>query len=483
MNSLFPNSPAESSKQPLKTLDHTKTSNEMESCWSQIISKLQDYIGVESIGDWISPVKLSFDINQILIHVPNMIFYERFISEILPTINKIKSSLELDSIQISVQLTRETEKVSKITAENQSSKEDEIKNHEQSYTVFSSKLSKSTGLNPNYTFDNFVRGPSNQFSHATCLNVADNPGQSYNPLFIYGHSGLGKTHLLHAVGNRILARNPNAVIVFTNSDTFMNEMIYCLRHNKMWEFKQKYRHCDTLLVDDIQFISGKKSTQEEFFHTFNTLYNAKKQIVITSDKFPQEISDIEERLRNRFQWGLIADIQPPDTEHRMAILLSKAEELGINLTQDVAEFIATKWRRNVRELEGALRRIAAFAAFHGRPINKNLAMETFQHVVGDQPKKINTEAIQKIVAEHFNLRISDLKSKKRQRNISVPRQIAFYLTREFTGASFPEIGEKFGGKDHTTVMHGVKKIETELSKDMDLKAHIESLKRNIEQYQ
>ena len=288
--------------------------------------------------------------------------------------------------------------------------------------------------------------------------------------------------MLHAVGNRILARNPEAVIVFTNSDTFMNEMIYCIRHNKMWEFKQKYRHCDALLVDDIQFISGKKSTQEEFFHTFNTLYNDKKQIVITSDKFPQEISDIEDRLRNRFQWGLIADIQPPDTEHRMAILISKAEELNINLTQDVAEFIATKWRRNVRELEGALRRIAAFAAFHGRSINRQLAMETFQHVVGDQPRKINTEAIQKIVAEHFNLRVQDLKSKKRARTISTPRQIAFYLTREITGASFPEIGEKFGGKDHTTVMHGVKKIENDLGKDMDTKAHVDALKRQIEQY-
>lgn len=480
MNTLFP-----SNETPINSNEQGSVGNRssIEKTWGIIQSNLANYFSSEVIQDWIQPLKVSFSDTAITLVVPNVVFYERFLSEVLPTLNQIKSDKGIDGIAIHVQMNTgsaqhsNNEPNSMMMKPGASASEDS-----NNPTVFSSKLSKSTGLNPTYTFENFVRGPSNQFSHATCLNVADNPGQSYNPLFIYGHSGLGKTHLLHAVGNRILARNPNAVIVFTNSDTFMNEMIYCIRHNKMWEFKQKYRHCDALLVDDIQFISGKKSTQEEFFHTFNTLYNDKKQIVITSDKFPQEISDIEDRLRNRFQWGLIADIQPPDTEHRMAILLSKAEELNINLTQDVAEFIATKWRRNVRELEGALRRIAAFAAFHGRPINRELAMETFQHVVGDQPRKINTEAIKKMVAEHFNIRVSDLTSKKRQRTISVPRQIAFYLTRELTGSSFPEIGEKFGGKDHTTVMHGVKKIEGELSKDMDLKAHVDALKRQIEQY-
>lgn len=482
MNSLFPTNESGSNSYDSAVVNPVSSfasNGNIEQSWEIIKSNLTNYFSLESIQDWITPLKVSFDHTNIILSVPNPIFYERFVKEILPTINQIKSNKQLDHIGISVQSCTNDERVEE---DKQDQSTDNDSSNGQKYNVFSSKLSKSTGLNPNYTFENFVKGPSNQFSHATCLNVAENPGQSYNPLFIYGHSGLGKTHLLHAVGNRILARNPNAVIVFTNSDTFMNEMIYCIRHNKMWEFKQKYRHCDALLVDDIQFISGKKSTQEEFFHTFNTLYNDKKQIVITSDKFPQEIPDIEDRLRNRFQWGLIADIQPPDTEHRMAILLSKAEELNINLTQDVAEFIATKWRRNVRELEGALRRIAAFAAFHGRPINKELALETFQHVVGDQPRKVNTEVIQKKVAEHFNLRVLDLKSKKRQRTISMPRQIAFYLTRELTGASFPEIGEKFGGKDHTTVMHGVKKIEVDLAKDMDLKAHVDALKRKIEQY-
>jgi chromosomal replication initiator protein len=249
----------------------------------------------------------------------------------------------------------------------------------------------------------------------------------------------------------------------------------------MWEFRQKYRHSDVLLVDDIQFISGKKSTQEEFFHTFNTLYEDKKQIVITSDMFPQEIPDIEERLRNRFQWGLIADIQPPDTEHRVAILFSKAEQLGIGLTHDVAEFIANKAKRNIRELEGALHRIAAFAALQGRPIDRQLAVETFQSIQGEPTQQLTIELIQKTVADHFNLKVADLKSKKRLRALTIPRQIAMYLARRHTEGSFPEIGEKFGGKDHTTVMHAVKKIECMAPQDLDLRAHLESLQRQLEQ--
>jgi chromosomal replication initiator protein len=347
---------------------------------------------------------------------------------------------------------------------------------------FVNSLSKIPKLNPTYTFSTFVRGPSNQFALATCQNVAENPGTSYNPLFLYGSTGLGKTHLLHAVGNMVASRHREAIVTYISSERFMNEMIYCIRHNKMWDFRQKYRHCDVFLMDDIQFISGNKSaTQEEFFHTFNTLYESKKQIIITSDLFPQDIPDLEERLRNRFQWGLIADIQPPDVEHRIAILINKAEQMGVVLSYEIAEFIAINAKRNIRELEGALHRIVAFSALHGRPLDKRLAVETFESLLEDPPKKINIELIQKVVAQHFKIRITDLKSKKRLRILTVPRQIAMYLSRECTNASFPDIGEKFGGKDHTTVMHAFKKVSAEKESSAIIKNHLDILRRTLQE--
>lgn len=350
-------------------------------------------------------------------------------------------------------------------------------------TLFSHTLSRKTKLNPNYTFETFVRGPSNQFALAACHNVAENPGKSYNPLFIYGATGLGKTHLLHAVGNHILKTNPKAMVAYISSERFMNELIYCLRHNKIIDFRQKYRHCDLFLMDDIQFISGNKAaTQEEFFHTFNTLYEVKKQIIITSDLFPQDIPDIEERLRNRFQWGLIADIQPPDIEHRIAILYAKAEQLGIRLSIDVAEYIANFVKRNVRELEGALHRLDAFASLHGKTLDKSLAIETFSNVLSEESSKpqMLIDAVQKIVAEHFQVKTSELKSKRRHKALTLPRQVAMYLARKFTKTSYPEIGEKFGGKDHTTVIHAVRKITAERKKNMDLMVHLDALERILE---
>ena len=423
--------------------------------------------------------------NLLTIILPDIASYQSFIDIVLPRLEATKKQLSYDFLSVRMDIERQPPPRSNALNEDEADdfQFDGMNNgaRSQDGKAFAKSLSNQSNLNSNYLFENFVRGPSNQFSLATCLNVAENPGKNYNPLFIYGHTGLGKTHLLHAVGNKVLSRNPNAVVTYISSERFMNEMIYCLRHHKMWEFRQKYRHCDTLLVDDIQFISGKKSTQEEFFHTFNTLYEAKKQIVITSDMFPQEIPDIEERLRNRFQWGLIADIQPPDTEHRIAILYSKAEQLGISLTHDVADFIANKAKRNIRELEGALHRIAAFAALQGRPIDRQLAVETFQSILGEPTQQITIEIIQKTVADHFNLKVTDLKSKKRLRALTIPRQIAMYLSRQHTDGSFPEIGEKFGGKDHTTVMHAVKKIEGLAPKDLDIRAHLESLKRRLEQ--
>lgn len=356
-------------------------------------------------------------------------------------------------------------------------------NKNNSDQFFSQTLLRKIKLNPKYTFENFVRGPSNQFALAACYNVAENPGKTYNPLFIYGATGLGKTHLIQAVGNHLVKVNANSTVAYVSSERFMNELIYCLRHNKIIDFRQKYRHCDLFLMDDIQFISGNKAaTQEEFFHTFNTLYEAKKQIIITSDLFPKDIPDIEERLRNRFQWGLIADIQPPDIEHRIAILYSKAEKLGLDLSLDVAEYIANHVKRNIRELEGALHRLKAFSYLHGRKLDKNLAIETFGNMLSTESPKpqMLIDAVQKTVADHFQIKISELKSKKRHKALTLPRQIAMYLVRKFTKTSYPEIGEKFGGKDHTTVMHAVKKITHERKKNMDLIVHLDALERIIE---
>jgi chromosomal replication initiator protein len=447
---------------------------------------------------WIDPLKSEFaSETEILVIVPNMVFYQGLMDNYLDKIEQAKTSLGIEPILIrfetsapmieksvphmNVSETPSFKAEAQISQTKTEQKEIVTQEYEKSSSGPLRSLSSKSNLNPNYIFENFVKGPSNQFAHASCSAVADAPGKTYNPLFIYGCTGLGKTHLLHAVGNHILRNQPDANVIYISSERFMNEMIYCLRFNKMWEFRQKYRHCDAFLVDDIQFISKKDHTQEEFFHTFNALYEARKQIVITSDMFPQDIPDIEDRLRNRFQWGLIADIQPPDTEHRMAILYSKAEKLGIQLADDVALYIANHAKRNVRELEGALHRITAFSALHGRQINLDLAMETFQNVLGDAPKRMTIETVQKAVADHYKIRISDLKSKKRQRALTLPRQVAMYLSRSLTNASFPELGERFGGKDHTTVMHAVRKIDKDRSRDLDLKAHIETLERQLEQ--
>ena len=476
--------------------------------WDQIKSNLRAAIPLEDYQKWIVPLSAQQVAERHwVISVPNMIFYQMIIDRFLAHIEAAKSSLGLESLSIHFEVnplvTGSNQQVNRANQESNYGEPLESPATESLSTlpndvtarphhqVQASQLihptqtnQSSTGsiLNPRYTFATFVSGPSNQFAHASCSTVAEKPGKAYNPLFIYGSTGLGKTHLLHAVGNRIKQNNPGAILTYITSEHFLNEMIYCVRFGKMWEFRQKYRQCDVFLVDDIQFISGnKEKTQEEFFHTFNALYEAKKQIVITSDMFPQDIPDIEDRLRNRFQWGLIADIQPPDTEHRVAILLSKAEKLGIKLGEDVAMYIASHAKRNVRELEGALHRICAFSDLQGRPINMELAAETFQNILSEAPKLLTIETIQKIVADHYKIKVSELKSHKRQRNLTMPRQIAMFLSRMLTNASFPELGERFGGKDHTTVMHAVRKIEKDRTKDLDLKAHIDSIQRQLEQ--
>ena len=336
-------------------------------------------------------------------------------------------------------------------------------------------------LLPKYTFDNFVVGASNQFAHAASKAVANQPGDHYNPLFIYGGVGLGKTHLVNAIGHQVLDRNENARVVYLSSESFMNELIAALRRDRMDEFKSRFRRIDVLIVDDVQFLAGRERTQEEFFHTFNSLYDGHHQIVLTSDKFPKEIPDLEERLRNRFEWGLIADIQPPDVETRVAILEKKAEFEGIELPQDVAIFLATSIDSNVRELEGSLTRLGAFASLNKCPITVDFARDVLQSVLRERvDRAITIESIQKAVCDFFRIRPNDLRSKRRTRTIALPRQVAMYLCRRYTNASFPVIGDRFGGRDHSTVIHAAQVIERRLREDPAFRATVERLERLLE---
>ncbi|MFN8641075.1 MAG: chromosomal replication initiator protein DnaA [Candidatus Binatia bacterium] len=336
-------------------------------------------------------------------------------------------------------------------------------------------------LLPKYTFDNFVVGASNQFAHAASKAVANQPGDHYNPLFIYGGVGLGKTHLVNAIGHQVLDHNENARVVYLSSESFMNELIAALRRDRMDEFKARFRRIDVLIVDDVQFLAGRERTQEEFFHTFNSLYDGHHQIVLTSDKFPKEIPDLEERLRNRFEWGLIADIQPPDVETRVAILEKKAEFEGIELPQDVAIFLATNIDSNVRELEGSLTRLGAFASLNKCAITVDFARDVLHSVLRERvDRAITIESIQKAVCEFFRIRPNDLRSKRRTRTVALPRQVAMYLCRRYTNASFPVIGDRFGGRDHSTVIHAAQVIERRLREDPAFRATVERLERLLE---
>jgi chromosomal replication initiator protein len=340
---------------------------------------------------------------------------------------------------------------------------------------------RRSALLPKYTFDSFVVGASNQFAHAASKAVANQPGDHYNPLFIYGGVGLGKTHLVNAIGHQILDAAEDSRVVYLSSESFMNELIAALRRDRMDEFKNRFRRVDVLIVDDVQFLAGRERTQEEFFHTFNTLYDSHHQIVLTSDKFPKEIPELEERLRNRFEWGLIADIQPPDIETRVAIVEKKAEIEGIELPQEVALFLATNIDSNVRELEGSLTRLGAFASLNKCSITVEFARQVLQNVLRDRADRaITIESIQKAVCDFFRIRPTDLRSKRRTRTIAVPRQVAMYLCRRFTDASFPVIGDRFGGRDHSTVIHAAQVIERRMREDAAFRATVERLERLLE---
>ena len=341
-----------------------------------------------------------------------------------------------------------------------------------------SRSKRGIQLNPKYTFKNFVVGAGNQFAHAACMAVAEQPSKAYNPLFIYGETGLGKTHLLNAIGNYVAERT-DLRIAYLTTEQFTNEVINSIRYDKMMDLRKRYRHIDMLMIDDIQFLAGKERTQEEFFHTFNALYEAHKQLVLSSDRFPKDMPDIEERLRSRFEWGLIADLQPPDVETRIAILRKKSEDEGVTLPEDVIQFLATTLKSNIRELEGSLVRLGAYASLTGQTITLEMAKSVLRDLIGTKKKIVSMDDIQETVGARFHVKIADLKSRRRSKTLVYPRQIAMYLCRELTDSSYPEIGRQFGGKDHTTIIHACKQVIKAKDSDSALSATLDSLKEQI----
>ena len=440
--------------------------------WVRILDALEKKINRHSYDTWLKPTRYSHASNGILfVRVPTAEFrhvgdkYADLIQE------------AVDNLELGFQ------DVKFVTAEDNPSNTPIRHNGGLSMANSGTQTSSVTGmplsqsrfdwdgaaqLNPRYTFDAFVIGSGNQFAHAACQAVAERPSKAYNPLFLYGGVGMGKTHLMQAIGHEIKRRSPHAAICYLSSEKFTNEMINSLRYDKMISFRDKFRGVDVLLVDDIQFLAQKERTQEEFFHTFNALHESMKQIVIASDRPPKELPEIEDRLRSRFEWGLIADIQPPDLETKVAILQKKAEQERVTLPTDVALFIASNIRSNVRELEGALIRLVAHSSLIGAEITLPYTQQVLKNFIDSQARKVTIESIQKAVAEQFGLRLVEIKAKNNSRSIVYPRQIAMYLAKHLTEASLPEIGRQFGGKHHTTVLHSVDKIEGVRKGDKDL---------------
>ena len=448
---------------------------ELKELWEKTLNIIKGELTEVSFNTWIKSCEpICISANTIKISVPNS-----FTQDIL---EKRYKDLVINSIEVACSKTYNLEFL--IASEIQDAEELEEKTKQpkkDNMTVVVNDEMSST-LNPKYTFNSFVIGNSNRFAHAASLAVAESPAKAYNPLFIYGGVGLGKTHLMHAIGHYILQNNPNAKVVYVSSEKFTNELINAIKDDKNEEFRTKYRSVDVLLIDDIQFIAGKERTQEEFFHTFNTLHEANKQIILSSDRPPKEIPTLEDRLRSRFEWGLIADIQAPDFETRMAILKKKADVEKLNVPNEVMVYIATKIKSNIRELEGALIRIVAYSSLTNREITVDLASEALKDIISNkQNKSITIDLIQDVVATYFNLRVEDLKSQRRTRNVAYPRQIAMYLSRKLTDMSLPKIGEEFGGRDHTTVIHAYEKISESLNRDESLEHTLNDITKKLTQ--
>ena len=449
---------------------------ELKGLWEKTLNIIKSEMSEVSFNTWIKSCEpISISSNTIKISVPNSftqdILEKRYKDLVINSIEAACSKL----YKIEFLIASEIQDIEEVPEKKKAS------NNKDTMSVTVNDEMSST-LNPKYTFASFVIGNSNRFAHAASLAVAESPAQAYNPLFIYGGVGLGKTHLMHAIGHYILQNNQNAKVVYVSSEKFTNELINAIKDDKNEEFRNKYRNVDVLLIDDIQFIAGKERTQEEFFHTFNTLHEANKQIILSSDRPPKEIPTLEDRLRSRFEWGLIADIQAPDFETRMAILKKKADVEKLDVPNEVMVYIATKIKSNIRELEGALIRIVAYSSLTNRDITVDLASEALKDIISNkQNKNITIDIIQDVVAAYFNLRVEDLKSQRRTRNVAYPRQIAMYLSRKLTDMSLPKIGEEFGGRDHTTVIHAYEKISESLNNDESLQHTINDITKKLTQ--
>lgn len=436
----------------------------MHEFWTYCLDHFQSKLNAQQINTWIRPLTISIDDSQIRISAPNRFVAQwvkdKFLTEIenlatsyfdLP--KEISLVVETKPSKINHTTNQQVEKVEKI----------EALGHETKPAL------NETRLNVNFTFSSFVRGKANDLARAAALQVADNPGSGYNPLFVYGGVGMGKTHLIQAIGNKMLENDPRRQVRYIHAERYVTDMVKAFRHKSFDEFKRKYDTLDLLLIDDIQFFGGKERTQEEFFYTFNNLIESYKQIIITSDTFPKDLEGIDERLKSRFSWGLTVMLEPPELEMRVAILLNKAQQEGENLSQDTAFFIAKQVRSNVRELEGALKRVLAYSRFHNHKISIELAKEALKDLLAVQNRQVSIENIQKTVADYFKIKVADMFSKKRTRNVARPRQLAMHLAKELTDLSLPEIGQAFGNRDHTTVLHAYRKIEELKNTDPDLR--------------
>ena len=444
----------------------------IEELWKHSLSILEKKISKPSFETWLKSTKVhSLKKDTLTVVAPNEFardWLEERYSEVIG--------------DVLYEITGEHLEVKFIIPHNQTEEEYDLpapakkvkKNQDQQHEI------PQTLLIPKYTFDTFVIGSGNRFAHAASLAVAEAPAKAYNPLFIYGGVGLGKTHLMHAIGHYVLEHNPSAKVVYLSSEKFTNEFINSIRDNRAEDFRNKYRNVDVLLIDDIQFLAGKESTQEEFFHTFNALHEESKQIVISSDRPPKEIPTLEDRLRSRFEWGLITDITPPDLETRIAILRKKAKAERLDISNEVMIYIANQIDSNIRELEGALIRVVAYSSLINKDINADLAAEALKDIIpNSKPKIISIADIQRAVGEHFNVKLEDFKAKKRTKSVAYPRQIAMYLSRELTDSSLPKIGEEFGGRDHTTVIHAHEKISKLMQTDTQLQEHIKEINSTL----
>jgi chromosomal replication initiator protein len=460
--------------------------------WMRILDALEKKINRHSYDTWLKPTRFSHsDKHTLFVLVPNKEFgemAERYVDLILEAIDVL--GLEFQDVEFVTGATQAPAAPSAAAST--------PVRHDGGFSAQASSVSISAPaaaaakvqqqrfdwdsaaqLNPRYTFDGFVCGSGNQFAHAAAAAVAENPSKAYNPLFLYGGVGMGKTHLMQAIGHEVKKRQPQMSICYLSSERFTNEMINSLRYDKMTSFRDKFRTVDVLLIDDIQFLAQKERTQEEFFHTFNALHESMRQIVIASDRPPKELAEIEDRLRSRFEWGLIADIQPPDLETKVAILQKKSESERVQLPTDVALFIASNIRSNVRELEGALIRLIAHSSLIGQEITLPYAQQVLKNFIDSQQRKVTIDSIQKAVAEQFGLRLAEIKAKNNSRAIVYPRQIAMYLAKHMTDSSLPEIGRQFGGKHHTTVLHSIDKIETVRKNDKDLNRMLNKLTETL----